>query len=138
MEWESLGFRGNPFDTDPIRQTTLALYVGRDKTVATCGQVLAEKNVLLVVEGARGIGTTSFGNYLRFNSQAKKQYFTPTNEIRVGAGWTIETLLAVVIGNIVRELDIFQFDRVAKNKKFQDAKALTMRQHLPSSLLTKI
>lgn len=127
MEWESLGFRGNPFDTDPIRQTTLALYVGRDKIVSTCSQVLAEKNVLLVVEGARGIGTTSFGNYLRFNSQAKKQYFTPTNEIRVGAGWTIETLLAVVIGNIVRELDIFQSDRVAKNKKFQDAKALTMR-----------
>lgn len=127
MEWESLGFRGNPFDTDPIRQATLALYVGRDKIVSTCSQVLAEKNVLLVVEGARGIGTTSFGNYLRFNSQAKKQYFTPTNEIRVGAGWTIETLLAVVIGNIVRELDIFQSDRVAKNKKFQDAKALTMR-----------
>lgn len=127
MEWESLGFRGNPFDTDPIRQATLALYVGRDKIVSTCSQVLAEKNVLLVVEGARGIGTTSFGNYLRFNSQAKKQYFTPTNEIRVGAGWTIETLLAVIISNIVRELDIFQSDRVAKNKKFQDAKALTMR-----------
>ena len=127
MQWEALGFRGNPFDTDPIRQMTLELYVGRDKSVSICQQVLAEKNVLLVIEGARGIGTTSFGNYLRFNSQIKKQYFTPVNEIRVGAGWTIETLLAVVIGNIVRELDIFQSERVADNKKFQDAKALTMR-----------
>ncbi|WP_440682372.1 MarR family transcriptional regulator [Cysteiniphilum halobium] len=127
MQWNALGFSDNPFNTDPIRQATLDLYVGRDKSVATCKNVLAEKNVLLIVEGARGIGTTSFGNYLRFNSQAQKKYFTPSNEIRVGAGWNIETLLAVVVGNIVRELDIFQSELVANNKKFQDAKALTMR-----------
>ena len=127
MQWDALGFSDNPFNTDPIRQSTLDLYVGRDKSVAICKNVLAEKNVLLVVEGARGIGTTSFGNYLRFNSQAQKKYFTPSNEIRVGAGWNIETLLAVVVGNIVRELDIFQSELVANNKKFQDAKALTMR-----------
>ena len=127
MQWDALGFSDNPFNTDPIRQATLDLYVGRDKSVAICKNVLAEKNVLLVVEGARGIGTTSFGNYLRFNSQAEKKYFTPSNEIRVGAGWNIETLLAVVVGNIVRELDIFQSELVANNKQFQDAKALTMR-----------
>lgn len=127
MQWESLGFSNNPFDTDPIRQMTLDLYVGREKTISICKNVLAEKNVLLVIEGARGIGTTSFGNYLRFNSQAKKQYFTPANEIRVGAGWTIETLLSVIISNIVRELDIFQSEKVVDNKKFQEAKALTMR-----------
>lgn len=126
MQWDSLGFNDNPFDTDPIRQSTLELYVGRDRPVSICRNVLAEKNILLVIEGARGIGTTSFGNYLRFNSQAKKQYFTPTNEIRVGAGWTIETLLMVVVGNIVRELDIFQSDLVVDNKKFQNTKALTM------------
>lgn len=127
MQWDALGFSDNPFNTDPIRQSTLDLYVGRDKSVAICKNVLAEKNVLLVIEGARGIGTTSFGNYLRFNSQAQKKYFTPSNEIRVGAGWNIETLLAVVVGNIVRELDIFQSDHVANNKQFKDAKALTMR-----------
>lgn len=127
MQWESLGFSDNPFNTDPIRQTTLDLYVGRDQSVSICQNVLAEKNVLLIIEGARGIGTTSFGNYLRFNAQAQKKYLTPSNEIRVGSGWTIETLLAVVIGNIVRELDIFQSEQVAKNKSFQDAKALTMR-----------
>jgi DNA-binding transcriptional ArsR family regulator len=127
MQWDALGFSDNPFNTDPIRQSTLDLYVGRNKSVAICKNVLAEKNVLLVIEGARGIGTTSFGNYLRFNSQAQKKYFTPSNEIRVGAGWNIETLLAVVIGNIVRELDIFQPDHVANNKQFKDAKALTMR-----------
>jgi len=127
MQWDALGFSDNPFNTDPIRQATLDLYVGRDKSVSICTNVLAEKNVLLIVEGARGIGTTSFGNNLRFNSQSQKKYFTPSNEIRVGAGWTIETLLAVIVANIVRELDIFQSDLVVDNKKFQDAKALTMR-----------
>lgn len=127
MQWESLGFSGNPFDTDPIRQNTLNLYVGRDKAIQSCKNALSEKNALLVIEGERGIGTTSFGNFLRFNAQNQKKYLTPVNEIRVGAGWTIETLLGVVISNIVRELDIFQFDQVAKNKQFQDAKALTMR-----------
>lgn len=127
MQWDSLGFSDNPFDTDPIRQGTLDLYVGREESVSICKNVLAERNVLLVIEGARGIGTTSFGNYLRFNSQAQKKYFTPSNEIRVGAGWKIETLLAVIVANIVRELDIFQPENVSKSKQFQDAKALTMR-----------
>ena len=123
----SLGFNDNPFNTDPIRQTTLGLYVGRSKPIAVCQNVLAEKNVLLIIEGPRGIGTTSFGNYLRFHSKAQKKYFTPSNEIRVGAGWTIETLLAVIVGNIVRELDVFLPDLVKDNKKFQDAKSLSMR-----------
>jgi len=127
MHWDSLGFSDNPFNTDPIRQNTMGLYVGRNQVVSVCQNVLAEKNVLLVIEGARGIGTTSFGNYLRFSSQADKKYFTPANEIRIGAQWSIETLLSVVISNIVRELDIFQSDFVVGNKKFQDAKALTMR-----------
>lgn len=127
MQWDAMGYKDNPFNTDPIRQATLDLYVGRERQVTLCRNVLSEKNVLLVIEGERGIGTTSFGNYLRFNSQTKKDYLTPANEIRVGSGWTIETLLAVIVGNIVRELDIFQSDKVAENKKFQDAKALTMR-----------
>lgn len=127
MQWEALGFSDNPFDTAPIRQTTMQLYAGHKRAIAVCKNVLAEKNVLMVIEGARGIGTTSFGNYLRFNAQAKKLYLTPANEIRVGAGWTIETLLSVIISNIVREFDIFQSELVKTNEKFQAAKALTMR-----------
>lgn len=127
MEWQSLGFTENPFTTEPIRQDTIGLYAGRQENLEVCENVLSEKNVLLIVEGARGIGTTSFGNFLRFNSQKQKKYFTPTNEIRVGAGWNIETLLSVIIGNIVRELEIFQHEKIINNKKFQDAKSLTMR-----------
>ena len=37
----------------------------------------------MVVEGARGVGTTSFSNYVRFNAQKKKNYLTPSYEIRI-------------------------------------------------------
>lgn len=127
MIWDSLGFKANPFNTDPIRQATLHLYTGRDRAITTCSNTLAENNVLLVIEGARGIGTTSFGNYLRFNAQQMKNYFTPTHEIRVGPGWTLETLLSVVIANIVREIELYQSDLGKSDPRFENAKALSVR-----------
>jgi hypothetical protein len=64
---------------------------------------------------------------LRFSAQTQKDYFTPSNEIRVGAGWSIETLLSVVIANIVREIELSRDDDITKDKRFQNAKALSIR-----------
>lgn len=127
MHWEPLGFKENPFNTEPILQDTLALYTGHEEEVKTCLKMLTQKNVLMVIEGARGVGTTSFANYLRFTSQGKMDYFTPRNEIRVEPNWNLETLLAVIVSNIVREVEFFQPEKVTKDKRFQEAKALTMR-----------
>ncbi len=128
MKWESLGFKDNPFNTDPIVQSTIALYTGQKQPIKVCQNVLLERNVLLVVEGARGVGTTSFANFLRFSAQVRKNYFTPSNEIRVGAGWAIETLLGVIIANIVREIELSQQAKeFIKDERFQNAKALSMR-----------
>lgn len=126
MNWESLGFKGDPLSTDPISETTLELYTGHHQNLTKCQNVLSQKNVLLVIEGARGVGTTSFANYLRFSAQAKKNYFTPRNEIRVEADWRLETLLSVIIANIVRELDLFHADKVSKDKRFLNARVLSM------------
>jgi hypothetical protein len=126
MQWESLGFKGDPLSTDPIHQSTLALYVGHQRKISKCQNVLSQKNILLVIEGERGVGTTSFANYLRFGAQAKHDYLTPRNEIRVEADWRLETLLGVVIGNIVRELDLFHHEQVANDQRFRKAKALSM------------
>lgn len=52
------------------------------------------------------MGTTSFANYLRFRAAAKKSYFTPSTEIKVEQGWGLETLLAVIINNLVREIGL--------------------------------
>lgn len=127
MQWESLGFKENPFSTDPITQATLDLYTGQGKRVTICQNILKEKNVVLVIEGARGVGTTSFANYLRFSAQKEKFYFTPRNEVRVEPGWSLETLLAVIIANVIREIEIFQPESIMKDKRFQDAKAISRR-----------
>ena len=131
MQWESLGFKSNPLNTDPITQSTLTLYTGHEHEAKTCANVLRERNVNLVVEGRRGVGTTSFANYLRFQAQEDRLYFTPRNEIRVERGWTLDILLAVVIANIIREIELFQPDKIIKsiieNKTFIAAKAISTR-----------
>lgn len=127
MQWESLGFRENPFSTDPIELDTLSLYTGHTKAVAACQDVVCQKDILMIIEGQRGVGTTSFANFLRFSTQKKKLYLTPRTEIRVMPDWSIETLLASIISNIIREIEFFQPDKISKDKRFQDAKALSTR-----------
>jgi len=127
MQWGSIGFKANPFNTDPITQTTLTLYTGNEKQVASCRNVLNEKNVLIIIEGSRGVGTTSFANNLRFSAQDEKLYFTPFKEIRVEEGCTLEVLLAMVVANIIREIEIFHAGKILKDKRFQNAKAISGR-----------
>ncbi|PIQ42604.1 MAG: hypothetical protein COV52_06815 [Gammaproteobacteria bacterium CG11_big_fil_rev_8_21_14_0_20_46_22] len=127
MDWDGLGFTDNPLDTDPIKQKTLALYVGHADEARICSNVLAGKNVNLIIEGARGVGTTSFANLMRFHAQEKDLYFTPPKEIRVEAGWTIETLFAAIISNVVRALEFVFEKKVQNNKSFQEAKAISSR-----------
>jgi hypothetical protein len=104
-----------------------SVYTGHDKELGMCLNVLGDGNKRVVIEGARGVGTTSFSNYVRFSFQEKKLFFTPRNEIRVDAGWQIETLLSVIVANIVREVELFESDKVTKDKRFQNAKALSAR-----------
>lgn len=127
MEWEAFGFTDDPLSTDPIKQKTLSLFVGRDQQVRICEKVLAGKNVNLLIEGAKGVGTTSFANLLRFHAQEKKLYFTPAKEIPVAAGWTLETLFAVIIANIVRNLELNFAREIKNNQHFKDAKAISNR-----------
>ena len=127
MQWQSLGFKVDPLSTDPISMETLPLYTGYDKEIKSCMHVLSGGNKRIVIEGARGVGTTSFSNYIRFSLQKKKLFFTPRNEIRVDAGWQIETLLSVVVANIVREIELFGSNAITKDKRFQNAKALSTR-----------
>jgi len=127
MQWDSLGFKENPFSTDPIDLETLSLYTGHAKEMNRCQDVVCQKDFLMVVEGSRGVGTTSFSNFLRFGAQKNKYYLTPHNEIRVIPNWSIETLLASVISNIIREIEFFQPEALSRDKRFQNAKSLSTR-----------
>jgi hypothetical protein len=128
MYWQTLGFKDDPLKTSPITEETLALYTGHPHQVKTCQNILAASNVRIVIEGARGVGTTSFGNYLRFTAKNHKRYFTTKNEIKVDQGWRLETLLAVIISHLVRELELYADNKaIIKDIRFQNAKSISSR-----------
>ncbi|MCK4608081.1 MAG: hypothetical protein KAT71_01255, partial [Gammaproteobacteria bacterium] len=127
MEWWLLGYKEYPFSVNPILIDTLDLFTGHEKEIAICENVLADKNIRLVIEGARGVGTTSFANYLKFVAQKKKQYFAPRDEIGVENNWNLESLLTAVISTIVRELELTHEKEVKNNKIFLEAKSLSHR-----------
>lgn len=128
MDWQAIGFKDDPLKTTPINQETLSLYTGHQLKITGCQNALTGSNVRIVIEGARGVGTTSFANYLRFVAQKEKKYFTPRNEIKVDQGWRLETLLAVIISHLVRELELFTNDsKITKDPRFENAKSLSSR-----------
>jgi hypothetical protein len=126
LEWQAFGFKDDPLKTSPILKPTLALFTGHREEAGICLNVLTGSNIRIVIEGARGVGTTSFGNYLRFTKEAGKIYFTPRTEIKVEQGWRLETLLAAIISNFVREIELRpEFEKTIDDKRFQAAKSLS-------------
>ncbi len=127
MQWELLGFKDDPFKTYPITSYTLALYTGNSEKIEQARYALNTDNCIMVIEGERGVGTTSFANYVRFTAHNNKKYFTPTGEIEVEPYWNADTLLAAVIGNIVTTLELYHTEKVAKDDAFNAAKAIVSR-----------
>lgn len=128
MDWKTFGFTDDPLKTSPVTKSTLDLFTGHAKEARICADVLTGNNVRIVIEGARGVGTTSFANYLRFTAENKKIYFTPRTEIKVEQGWRCETLLAAIISNFVREIELrSEFEKRLSDKRFQSAKSLSSR-----------
>jgi DNA-binding transcriptional ArsR family regulator len=126
MDWQAFGFRGDPLNTSPITKSTLELFTGHRKEIQICTNALSGSNVCIVIEGARGVGTTSFANYLRFSAAAKKIYFTPRTEIKIEQGWRSETLLAAIISNFVREIELLPNNgTLTSDQRFQSAKSLS-------------
>lgn len=75
MDWQAFGFKDDPLKTAPIMKSTLELFTGHQEEARICLDVLTGSNIRLVIEGARGVGTTSFANYLRFSSEAKNVFY---------------------------------------------------------------
>lgn len=127
MEWQTFGFKDDPLKTSPITKSTLGLFTGHKKEMNICKHILTSSNVRIVIEGARGIGTTSFANYIRFCKEVESNYFTPRTEIKVEQGWRFETLLASIISNLVREIELCKNNKaMLSDKRFQNAKALSL------------
>jgi len=97
----------NPFDPSPISLGTLDWFVGRKKQLELCRRLVAEQSIVLV-EGDLGVGTTSFGNVVRFSSRPR----TPGMELAAYRGWHAQTLLENVLVAVVHEVGS---DSKAKN-----------------------
>lgn len=127
MQWELLGFKDDPFKTYPITSYTLELYTGNSKKIEQARYALSSDNCIMVIEGERGVGTTSFANYVRFTAHSNKKYFTPTGEIKVEPYWNADTLMAAAIGNIVTTLELYHAEEIAKDESFIAAKSIVSR-----------
>jgi len=127
MEWRLLGYKDYPFSVDPISAETINLFTGYQKEISFCESVLQDKNIRLVIEGSRGVGTTSFANYLKLSSQKKKLYLSPRDEVSVEKHWNLESLLTAVISTIIRELEVGYEKSIKNNRIFKEAKALSYR-----------
>lgn len=127
MDWELLGFKQYPFSVDPIKADTIGLYTGHEKEISLFQSILKEANVRLVIEGARGVGTTSFANMLKFTAQQQHLYLSPRDEVSVEKNWSLEALLTAIISTIVRELEVSHLAKVKTNKVYLEAKALCQR-----------
>lgn len=94
----------SPYTTAPISRDHLDLFVGRSEVVAAAQNALRNPSVL-VLEGGRGVGTTSLGNYLRFVKAQEGKYFSPLSEVSASAGITAELFLANVLSILVWTID---------------------------------
>ena len=110
----------NPFDTAPISLGTLDWFVGRVRDIDLCRR-LASQRAVIVVEGNLGVGTTSFGNVVRFNTPAR----TPGMELAVYRGWTAHTLLENVLVAVLHA--VLDDPRSKKSAAVRRARSLAER-----------
>jgi DNA-binding transcriptional ArsR family regulator len=120
--FDRFGLKENPYSVNPITYDTLELFVGRKNEIKKCA-LAADYKSIIVVEGGRGVGTTSFGNYVRFNRLKKRKNFTLPREISVERGWNGEFLLANTLSWLVRSLE--DNKKTAKKPKFREIKKAT-------------
>ena len=123
INWERWELKGNPYNQDPIHEFELDLFVGREKELKICRGGLATKNVRIVIEGSRGVGTTSLGNYLRYTLLKKKDYFTPIVEIALGKNWNQDMLLANTIAALCWSLEQ-RHPEIIKDREYKETKMI--------------
>jgi len=120
--FDRFGLKDNPYSVNPITYDTLELFVGRKNEIKKCNLALDYKSII-IIEGGRGVGTTSFGNYVRFNKLKQKSNFTLPREISVERGWNGEFLLANTLSWLVSSLE--NNKKTAKKPKFHEIKKAT-------------
>ncbi len=104
--WEKWHLKDNPYSSNPVTESSLDLFVGRSKEITLCGNGLASFNSRIVIEGGRGVGTTSLANYVKYTLAKSGGYLTTDLEISVGRNWNVELLISNVLAAVVSSLEM--------------------------------
>ena len=121
--FERWGLKDNPYTTEPIHEGTLDLFVARKQQRNLCKSALESKSII-VIEGNRGVGTTSMGNFVRFAKKQDRMSYSPDSEVPVSPGWNCEILLANVLSSLIWSLEK-EKDKLGSNSDFQEIKRVT-------------
>jgi len=121
--WEKWGLKDNPYSQNPIGENSMNLFVGRKKEIAICKNSMLTSNSRIVIEGGRGVWTTSLANYIRYALDKKDDYLTPNAEISVGRNWNLELLLSNVLSAVVYSLER-KHKKLTSNPRFKTKKGL--------------
>ena len=114
--WKNYGLKANPFDTRALSLGTKSslpiaqAFVGRDhnsreSTFVT--NILSNPGgTCFVVEGAVGVGKTTFVNYHRdlWEREAEDKILTPEEEISVCDNWTAKDFLLNILETIIERI----------------------------------
>jgi len=104
--WGKWHLRDNPYSSNPINENNLELFVGRKKEINLCSNGLSSFNSRIVIEGGRGVGTTSLANYVKYTLAKKGDYLTVDLEISVGRNWNTELLISNVLSAVISALEV--------------------------------
>ena len=116
--------KDNPYSQNPIDENSLNLFVGRKKEIEICSNALSTTNSRIVIEGGRGVGTTSLANYVRYTLAKNSNYLTPNLEISVARNWNQALLLSNVLSAVVYAFE-GKHKGISKNRKFNTIKKAT-------------
>lgn len=91
----------NICDTNPIGKKNLSDFIGRSSQVnRLLTNLRGSTSTVILLEGDIGVGKTSLGNYIRFQSE----FFSPTFEVKSNIKWGQKELLHNLICKILQEL----------------------------------
>lgn len=110
--WLRFGLATNPYFPEPLSPTVqgprpITLFQGRKRATKDLLDTLAsEQNSLVLIEGAAGVGKSTFVNHAKY--QVRDRYVAPVPEISVSSSATAEGLLLGVLDAVVRHASDLQ------------------------------
>jgi len=104
--WYRWSLKGDPYGLNPIDETSLDSFVGRQEEVIILRPELIRNQSPIFIESDSGMGSTSIGNYVRFNLLKNQSYFTPPSEITISYKHSPESILLNLLSLLALSLEI--------------------------------